>query len=469
MQPEVSRPSLGRGLSARLLALTVAFLLAGEVLIYIPSIARFRATFLEARIAAAHLASLTVELGGLEQLPPALESALLRHAGVLSVTLWRPQADVMLGRIDAVDRVYDLRSATAWQLIVDSVATLAQGGRRVIRVLGPSPQDAATIVDVVLEERPLWLAMLDYSWRILALSVALSLIVATLLLLGLRRMIVMPLARITGALQRFREAPEDAAADTPPSARRDEIGVVERELHEMRSRIRQSLMERTRLAALGAAVARINHDLKNILATGVLLTGRLESSADPEVRRITPRLIEAMERAARLCAETLHFARSEPAPPRPRRFALRELVEDVLASGSGNRIEERNEIPGDLVLSADPDHLYRVLLNLVRNARQALGDGPGLLRLRAERSPDGLAIDVIDTAGGVPARIRPHLFEPFSGSSKADGTGLGLAISNELVRAEGGTIELLETSGSGTTFRVMLPARAVLPVELESV
>jgi signal transduction histidine kinase len=469
MQPEVTRPSLGRGLSARLLALTVAFVLVGELLIYVPSIARFRATFLEARLASAHLASLAVELGGTERLPPELEAALLRHAGVLSITLWRPHADVMLGRIDAVDQVYDFRATSAWQLIADSMTTLAHGGRRVIRVLGPSPQQASTIVDVVMEERQLWLAMVDYSWRILALSVALSLIVATLLFLGLRRMIVMPLARLTEALQRFRERPEDAAADLPPSPRRDEIGVVERELHEMRRRIRDALMQQTRLAALGAAVARINHDLRNILATSVLLSERLDASADPEVRKVAPRLIEAMERAARLCAETLRFARSEPSPPRPQPFALRELVADVLGGPAPDSIRMRNEVPAGLWLKADPDQLYRVLLNLVRNARQALGDGGGEIRVEAGATRRGVQIDVKDSGGGLTEQARAHLFEPFSASSKVEGTGLGLAISRELIRAHGGDISLLETSSRGTTFRLTLPERCLVAAELETV
>lgn len=467
MQPQVTRPTLGRGLSARLLALTIAFVLAGELLIYVPSIARFRATFLEQRLAASHLASLPVELGGTGRLPSQLEQALLAHAGVLSITLWRPRADVMLGRIDAVDQVYDFRSTSAWQLIADSVMTLAYRGHRIIRVLGPSPQQASTIVDVVLDERNLWLAMVDYSWRILGLSVALSLIVGALLFLGLRRMIVMPLARVTAALQRFRDQPEDTTVDRQPSLRRDEIGLVERELHDMRSRIRAALMQKTCLATLGAAVARINHDLKNILATAVLLSERLEASADPEVKKVAPRLIEAMERAARLCAETLRFARSEPSPPRPRPFPLREVVSDVLAAAGAASVTLHNEVSPHLVLMADPDHLYRVLLNLVRNARQAIAGNPGQIRVRARLGGHAVRIEVMDTGAGIPSAVRPHLFEPFSGSQKHDGTGLGLAISRELVRAHGGDVALLETSSAGTSFEVTLPERCVVAAEQE--
>lgn len=469
MSRDIERPRPGRGLSVRLLGLTIVFVLLGEVLIYIPSIARFRASYLEDRLAAAHLASLSVDLGERARVPPQLETALLAHAGVLSITLWRPFGQVMLGRKAPVDQVYDLRDAGAWQMVMDSLATLIGGGERTIRVIGPSPYYAATLVDVVLPETPLRSAMLDYSWRILALSIVLSLIVALLLFLSLRRMIVMPLIRLTEALQRFRERPEDATADLPPSPRNDEIGVVERELGEMRSRIRQALMQKTRLAALGAAVSRINHDLRNILASGVLLSERLDASADPAVRKVAPRLIEAMERAARLCADTLSFARSRPAPPQPRRFELRQLVDDVLETAAPGGAAQHNEVAGGLELLADPDQLYRVLLNMVRNAREALNGGPGEIRVRAEIRRGGIAIDVADTAGGLPESVREALFEPFSATDKVGGTGLGLAIARELMRAHGGDVSLVATSAAGTTFRLELPARCVVMPEREKV
>lgn len=469
MTQGIERPGPGRGLSVRLLTLTIVFVLVGEVLIYIPSIARYRASYLEARLAAAHLASLSVDLGDRAGLPPQLEAALLGHAGALSITLWRPFGQVMLGRRTAVDQVFDLRDAGAWRMIMDSLATLAGGGERTIRAIGPSPYYPATVVDIVLPERPLRDEMLDYSWRILALSIVLSLIVALLLFLSLRRMIVMPLVRLTEALQRFRERPEDAGADSPPSRRNDEIGVVERELAEMRSRIRQALMQKTRLAALGAAVSRINHDLRNILASGVLLSERLDTSADPAVRKVAPRLIEAMERAARLCADTLSFARSRPTPPQPRRFELRRLVDDVLETAAPAGIVQRNEVPSMLELDADPDQLFRVVLNLVRNAREALSGASGEIRIRAEASRVGVRIEVADTAGGLPEAVRGALFEPFSATDKPGGTGLGLAIARELMRAQGGDVSLVETSAGGTTFRLELPARCVVLPELENV
>jgi hypothetical protein len=91
------RPAPGRGLSGKILLLAIAFVLLGEVLIYLPSIARFRYAYLEARVAAAHLATIAVEPERVETLPPAVEADLLRYAGVVAITLYRPRAELMLG------------------------------------------------------------------------------------------------------------------------------------------------------------------------------------------------------------------------------------------------------------------------------------------------------------------------------------------------------------------------------------
>jgi signal transduction histidine kinase len=464
MPGKIARPSPGKGLSARLLSLTVAFVLLGEVLIYVPSIARFRLTFLEERIAAAHLATLGMRPPPGERLDVDVEDALLRHAGVLAVTLWRPDAEIMLGQITAVDAVYDLRDATAWSLVRDSLGTLLARGERNIRVIGPSPQEVGTLVDIVLPEAPLWVAMVDYSWRILTLSIVLSLVVAVLLFWSLRRMIVKPLERVTEELLTFRERPDDTALDPPPSTRSDEIGVVERELALMRREIRHAFAEQTRLAALGATVAKISHDLRNILASAVLLSDRLERSADPEVRKVTPRLVAAMDRAVRLCTDTLNFARSRPATPRLGNVELGPLLEEMARSlVPEGEVPLRIEADPGVSVTADRDQLYRVLLNVVRNALEAIGEGTAngqghQIRIAAGTSDGRVTIDVSDSGPGIPPAVREHLFEAFRASGKAGGSGLGLAIAKEIMQAQGGDIALLKTGAEGTTFRLTLPA-----------
>ena len=456
------RTIFSRSLSAKILLLTVGCLLIGEVLIYVPSVARFRLTYLQERIAAAHLASLTLTPS--LTLRPDVETtdALLGQAGVLALTVHGAEGRVvMLGERAPVTAVYDLGNDNWTTLIADALDTLLHRGKRLIRVLGPSPQEMGTLVDITLPEAPMWVAMVDYSIRILNLSLILSLLVAAMLFFGLQRMIVRPLRRITGEIAAFRSRPEDGTVDQEPEPRADEIGVVEGEFATMRAGLRGALAEKTRLAALGAGMSRIGHDLRNILATAVLISDRLEGSADPAVRRVAPRLVETLNRALRLCGETLSYARTGPPEPQPRPVLLAELAAKVRAAldAASAGVTWRLAVPADIMVEADPDQLFRVLFNLAQNAIEAMGERGGRLRISAELTSTFLAIEVADTGPGIPEQVRSRLFEPFAGSSKADGNGLGLAICREILRAHGGEIELLGTSERGTIFRLRLPAR----------
>jgi signal transduction histidine kinase len=459
----MQRPALGRGLSGKILLLTVVFVLLGEVLIYLPSIARFRLVFLTERIDAAYLATIALDMEGASRLDRATKMTLLREAGSFSITLHRPQAQLMLGRDRPVQATVDLRERTPATLIPDAIRTLLAGGSRTLRVIGYAHEpDQTVVVDIVLPEARLWSEMVDYSIRILTLSVVLSIGVALLLLISLQLLMVRPLRRITAELAAFRDRPEDATADLSPSSRTDEIGVVERELAGMRLGLRRALQEQTRLAALGAAVGRMSHDLRNLLATAVLVSDRLEASPDPEVRRVGSRLIETLDRAIRLCAATLDYASSRPEPPTPRRLRLVELIERVRGTLAERREPVRWHVEVDprLDLVADPDQLHRVLLNLARNAYDAMGERGGELTFKAESAEQEVRLTVSDTGPGIPPRIRERLFEPFAGSTKPGGSGLGLAICRELLRAQGGEIELRATSQQGTIFELYLPARA---------
>jgi signal transduction histidine kinase len=462
MASQVHPPSPLRSLSARLLVLTAAFVLLGEILIYVPSIARFRNVYLDERIAAAHLATLSLEAAGGADIDGTLENEPLDHAGVLSVTLREPAPQLMLGKLPPVEQVFDLRTAGPLALIGEAFVTLRHGGDRTIRVIGPSPQRRAVLVDISLSEQGLWNAMANYSWRILTLSIVISLITALLVYAALQLTIVRPLRRITASVVAFRARPEDPEAALPPSTRGDEIGVVQTELARMQEGLRTALAQKTRLAALGGAVSKINHDLRNLLANAMLLSDRLEQSQDPEVRRVAPRLVEAMDRAARLCAETLNFARAEVARPRKARFALAPLLDEVgegLLGQNHAGVRWRNEVRAEVMLYADRDQLFRVLVNLGRNAVQALSDGGGLISIGAWQAGDNTVIELADTGKGIPDAAQNHLFEAFAGSTRPGGTGLGLPIAREIMRAHGGDVALAQTGPEGTVFRLTVPNR----------
>lgn len=458
--PTRKLPPVVFGLSARLLVMTIAFVMLSEVLIYVPSIANFRKTYLAERIAAAQLATLALEATPDFMVGEELNIALLRHAETHAVILHRPgRLRVMLVTESPPppDLTVDLRQATVTQLIADAMATLFQRSNRVLRVLGDSTLDFGVVVETHIDEEPMRVAMQDYSERILGLSIVISLITASLVFLSLQWLTVRPMRRLIDSIAAFREAPEDARRVLRPGRRTDEIGVAQRELANMQEALRSALAQQARLAALGSAVTKINHDLSNILSTVRLLSDRLADSTDPNVKKLAPNLLGAVDRAVALCGQTLDFARDQPPQPKMRRFALRPLIDDVgqvVALLTANRSQWQNIVHRDVEVEADAEQLFRVLVNLGRNAAEA---GASSVQVRTRLIPGKLVVEVRDDGPGVPAKARNKLFQPFAGSARPGGTGLGLAIARDLMRAHGGDIELAESSSKGTVFHLALP------------
>jgi signal transduction histidine kinase len=296
----------------------------------------------------------------------------------------------------------------------------------------------------------------------LSLSMAISLFTAVLLYFSLQWLLVQPMRRITEAMHRFRTAPEDESSMISPSQRRDEIGVAQRELQRMQSDLRLALHAKTRLAELGAAVTKIAHDLRNILATAQLVSDRLTDSNDPTVKRVTPTLLGSLDRAIALCVNTLRFAREERPGVEMKHFSLGLLVDDVGATLRLPLPEScrwDNDVPRDFWIRADRDQIFRVLLNLGRNAYEA---GATRVTVLAARNGEGLTLALADNGQGIAAAAREKLFQPFAGTAKSGGTGLGLAISRELMRAHGGDISLAESSPGLTRFELSLPERCAV-------
>lgn len=468
----LSLPSPAKGLSARLLVLTIFFVMLAEVLIFVPSMARYRLTYLEEKLASAHLAVLTLEATPDQMVSEELEGELLDYVGAHSIALRRPGEGKLMLMRDApgpVHASFDLREAGALELIADAFASLTGPGDRLIRVLGSSPHQPAARVEVVIDEGPLCRAMFAFGERILVLSLAISLMTAALVYVALHLLLVRPMRRVTASMTRFREDPEDVTAQIRPSQRTDEIGVAERELASMQEHLASSLHQKTRLAALGIAVTKVSHDLKNILASARLVSDRLADSDDPDVRRIAPTLVKTIDRAVHLCQQTLNFTQEGPPQLEVSRFCLSELVDDIAgeiaaarANGAGGTATAEtdgpvvNNLPAGLEVEADRDQLYRVFSNLLRNAVEA---GATRVEVAADAGNGRLAVTVADDGPGLPPRARDNIFQPFSGTVKQGGTGLGLAIARDLVRAHGGDITLAGSDANGTAFRIDLPRR----------
>ncbi|MGE0120892.1 MAG: ATP-binding protein [Dongiaceae bacterium] len=454
-------PSLIRSLSARLLALTAVFVMLSEVLIFAPSAGRFRLTFLEERIATGYVAILALLATPDNMVSAELERELLNQAGAYIVALRRPDGVKLMLEADMpprVDASFDLRERGFFMLIGDAFATLFQSENRILRVVAPSPRHPQAIVEIVIDEAPMRMALIDYSNRILALSIVISLVTAALVYLSLQWLLVRPMRRMTESMMAFRENPEDLSRPPPLSARSDELGVAQNELADMQAELRAALQQKTRLAALGTAVTKINHDLRNILTTAQLVADRLAGSDNPEVKRMTPTLLAAIDRAIDLCSKTLTFTREGPPALTRRRFPLRALIEEVGAAlpaqVDGRRVLF-NDVAGELEIAGDRDQLFRVFANLGQNAVQA---GATRIDVAARRADGRIVIEIADNGPGLPPRARDKLFQPFAGSARPGGSGLGLAIARDLMHAHGGDIRLARSDGAGTAFELELPA-----------
>ena len=453
-------------LSGRLLILTVIFVMLAEIMIFVPSIARFREDYLLARVERAQIASLALLADDTMMIDEALEQELLDNAGVLNVVLRRDAVSQLVLSVDhipAISGQFDLRDASAWTLIRDAMLRLAEPEDQVIRVYGNPVQDAGMLIDVTLHTGPMRAAMIDYGLRILLLSAVISVITAMMLFLAARRAIVMPIQRVIESMRAYSERPDDATRIIQPSAGVTELRTAEETLQTLQTQLTASLKQRERLAQLGEAVAKISHDLRNILTVATLMADRLEGSEDPTVQRTTPKLFSSFSRAVSLCEGTLAFGRAEEPPPALSRFELGPLLADVveqeqLATGA-DEVEITSTCPPGLIVRADPEQLYRVLGNLLRNARQAIAasGAAGRITLAGSETADGWLIRVTDTGPGLPKRALDHLFQPFQGGARKGGTGLGLAIAAELIRGHGGRLELKHTGPQGTVFEIHLP------------
>ncbi len=451
-------------LSGRFLVLTIIFVMLAEVLIFVPSVARFREEYLLSRLERAQIASLSLLAD--DMIDSELEEELLRTAEVFNVVLRRDEMRQLVlssPMPQPIDASYDLRDAGAGELIRDAMLRLFDGEERVIRVIGAPVMEAGLLIEITMETGGLRRAMIDYGLNILWLSLVISAVTASLLFLAVRGFLVRPIKGVVSYMQAYAAAPEDARRIITPRASVAELREAEEALKSLQTELTAALRQKEHLAQLGGAVAKVSHDLRNILTTAQLFTDRIEMSEDPGVQRMAPKLVSSIKRAVNLCESTLAFGRAEEPPPRLTQVTLAEIVSDVI---SGERLAVGDadvsfgeDIPAGLMLRADPEQLHRVLSNLVRNARQAIASSgkPGEILVAGREDGDAWTVSVTDTGPGLPEKAREHLFTPFQGGASKGGSGLGLAIAAELIRGHGGRLTLSHTDKSGTRFEICLP------------
>ncbi|MEM8916035.1 MAG: HAMP domain-containing sensor histidine kinase, partial [Pseudomonadota bacterium] len=460
-EPRTFFNPLRRSLSGRLLIFTVGFVMLAEVLIFTPSIAKFRLDWLDQRLFDAHLAALTLANMPQSPLSAGVEDELLALVGAEYIQVQNDTVGPYRIGVDVVeaDEQIDLTNRDPIRLIIEAFATLFRTGPRTLQVQGMSPGDEAVMVYVTLDEAPLREDMYAYSRNILALSIIISLITAGLVFVSLRALLVSPLKQLTNKMVAFRQDPEDPASLEEPSRRQDEVGIAERELRDMQLQLVGALKQKDRLATLGTAVTMINHDLRNMLSAAAIVSEGLDQTEDPKVKRFAPRLMESIDRAVRLCEMTLDYASKGPEATILGEVDLHHVVseaaEEALLAGDGEG-QVINDVPQDLMIQADRDQLFRLFANVLRNAFQA---GATEVTVASAIADGQAATDITDNGPGLPPRARDQLFKPFAGSARLGGTGLGLAIAREIALAHKGDLKLVESNAEGTVFRASLPIR----------
>jgi signal transduction histidine kinase len=455
-----------RGLSARLLLFTAFVVTVAGLMILPPTLADYEKQWLLDRVRAGELASTIAESDPELRVSDPVAGQLFDQAGAVTVAVQVDGARrlVLPPKVPMqTPYLVDLRRQNPGSWLAAPYFTLTSPPGSMVRVMAEPRYRKAEFVEVVLPDAPLKALLVGYFWRLAGMTIFVAGLAGLLVYLFLNIFLVRPMQRITRAMEQFRADPSDPEARIVVSTRRDEIGRAELELDRMQTDLLTALASKARLAALGEAVAKINHDLRNMLTSAQMASDRLAALGDPKVAQALPRLERALDRAITLASDVMAYGKSkEPAPvarPTPLRAALDSAAEDSGLTPGGVALETVID-PREQVL-ADPDQLHRILTNLLRNAREAVEGAPdrggkGRVFVELHRG-DGLSIlRLSDDGPGVPQRAQANLFQPFVGSVRRGGTGLGLAIARELAQGHGGDLVLVETGPGGSVFDLSL-------------
>ncbi|MDF1599049.1 HAMP domain-containing sensor histidine kinase [Mesorhizobium sp. YIM 152430] len=463
--------ALGRGLSTKLLLLTMLFVLIAEVLIFIPSIANFRLRWLEERLSTAAAVATVLVDEDASSLSRATQDDVLASLGAKAVAVRDEGMSQLLVAADMppeIDEHVSIAATSPIAAVRDALSTALWGGNRMLRVFGPVG-DSTKEFELIIPDGDLRSAMMVYARNVAILSLIISVITAGLVFWAINRMMIRPIRRMTHSMLAFSAAPDDPARVIRPDRRTDEIGIAQHELATMQGELQRTLGEQRHLAELGLAVSKINHDMRNMLAAAQLMSDRLRLIDNATVQSFVPKLVRTLDRAVSYSEGVLAYGRTQEAPPSRRRLRLAQMVDDVgeiLGLAPEGDIEFVNAVDPALEVEADADHLFRVLANLARNAVQAMQTDTETavvkrLTIGAMREGTVSKITIEDTGPGLPKRARENLFAAFRGAARSGGTGLGLAIAHELVRAHAGTLELVETRGGRTVFEICIPDQPI--------
>lgn len=477
------RIPLRHRLSSKLLLLTILSVLIAEVIIFVPSVANKRQQWLNAvhKMVATSSLLLNDNNSG-SPLSQKTQETLLRSSGTSAIIIHQGKQTKVLASVPQpteVSHFIDLTENNILHQFKDAISSLFFGGERMLQISGPAGLNGET-VDIIMNEAPLHSYLVKNARITAIVSLIISLIAASLIYRIIHAMLLQPVRNMHLNMIEFAQNPEDPSLNVPFTERKDELGVAQNHLAQIQAHLQQLFHKQKYLADLGLAVSKINHDMRNILASAQLMSDNLADTKDPVVRRFAPRLIRTLNRAIAYAETVITYGRTQEPPSERIRIALHPLVNDVaetLAIPEASRIEFRNLVPEDFYADIDQEQMVRVLTNLCRNSVQAMSadmnvlshpaiKGQALLHkdqksksltITAGRIGSTAIISVADTGPGLSKKARDNLFKAFHGSTRSDGTGLGLVIAQDLVRAHGGTIEFRDDYTEGAAFEIRIP------------
>ncbi len=457
------------GLSFKLISTIIFVILLVEVFIYLPSVASFRQTWLNDKLSVANVAVRVIDIvPEAMDLPDGMADKLLDSAGAIAIVYKSAGQSRLIEHsnilMPSIAITADMRQNNVISLISGAMDTLFLGSNRTIRVVGATLNEEQSAIEILLNEAPLRKAMLIYSRNILIISLIIASLTAFAIFVFINISLIRPIKKIINNLIAFRQAPENATLILKPSKRGDEIGIVETELSALESDLFSQLGKRRHLADLGLAVAKINHDLRNMLGSVQLLSDQVANLDDPKAQRLAPKLVHSLDKAIKFAQSVLEHGRQNSTEPKPQPVDLQVLVNEAALDARISKhpnIKFSNLVPDYITLKLDPDQIARLMINLFNNSREAFEasgtrtEKPEIIVNFENRNEQGLAIIISDNGPGLLPRAKDNLFVAFEGSAKAGGTGLGLAIAREIIEAHGGTLNHIDKE-VGATFEISL-------------
>jgi signal transduction histidine kinase len=457
------------GLRGRLLFLAAGFVLLGVLLIYPMLASLYRDNWLQQRAQAAQIASLAVAAAPTGEVSEDLSRELLAQAQVVSVAaLSEDSREMILApavKIDGPLVPIDLRTNQGWGAVPATFAHLFAPPGRFLQIKLTPLMTHDKEMEVIVPEAPLRAGLIGFSRTLLLSGLAISAIVGALIYFAIYGLVVRPMQGLTDSVIRFSEHPDATEISFTPGGS-EEMQRASQALAAMQRAVSAAFRQRKRLAELGEAVAKINHDLRNSLAAAQIVSESLAQSEDPRVKKALPRLERAIQRAVSLAQSTLNYSRAQPTAPDIHEVEVIPVIEEAAAEGLAGAPEIEWVLQGPQKLSAlaDPEHIHRIIANLVRNAVRAIAEQtrttPGRVTVSVSKDGDNAVIQVADNGPGIPAKVKDRLFQPFQASGSSGGAGLGLAIARELARGMKGELELSSTCPEGSAFTLRIPAAA---------